>query len=120
AARPGAGGGAPAAGAAHVVDADLRAVERVRAALAGVDAATDPNPLLGCREDLVVADPGVLEQVLLVRGDHGLLPALAGERPDRLDVLPDRDVHVLGRGRVTGPARMLGHEPCLLRRERGG
>jgi hypothetical protein len=39
-----------------------------------------------CREDLVVPDPGVLEQVLLVGGDHRLLPALAGERPDRLDV----------------------------------
>jgi hypothetical protein len=40
------------------------------------------------REDLVVPDPRVLEEVLLVRSDHGLLPALAGERPDRLDVLP--------------------------------
>jgi hypothetical protein len=26
-----------------------------------------------------VPDPGVLEQVLLVRGDHGLLPALTGD-----------------------------------------
>src|SRR5512132_4745922 len=69
---------------------------------------------------LVVADPGVLEEVLLVGGDHGLLPALAGERPDRLDVLPDRHVHVLGRGRVKGPAHVLGNQPCLLRHERDG
>jgi Co/Zn/Cd efflux system component len=48
--------------------------------------------------------------VLLVWGDHGLLPALAGERPDRLDVLPDRDVHILRRGRVTRLDDMLRHE----------
>jgi hypothetical protein len=29
-------------------------------------------PSIGCREDLIVADPGVLEEVLLVSGDHGL------------------------------------------------
>jgi hypothetical protein len=67
-----------------------------------------------------VADPGVLEQVLLVRGDHGLLPALTGERGDRLDVLPDGDVDVLGRGRIPRLADMLGPEPCLARDERYG
>jgi len=71
-----------------------------------------------CREDLVVPDPGVLEQMLLIRGDHGLPPALAGERLDRLDVRPDRDVHLLGRGRISGLAEMLGHQPCLLRHKR--
>jgi hypothetical protein len=47
-----------------------------------------------------VLDPRVLEEVLLVRRDHGLLSALAGERPDRLDVLPDGDEQILGGGRV--------------------
>jgi hypothetical protein len=47
-------------------------------------------------------DPGALEEVLLVRIDNGLLPAVPGERPDRLDVLPDRDIQVLRRGRVEG------------------
>ena len=48
--------------------------------------------LAGHRENLVVRDPGVLEQMLLVRGDHGILPALTSERPDRLDILPNRNV----------------------------
>src|SRR4051812_17232748 len=56
--------------------------------------------------------------MLLIRGDHGLLPLLAGERPNRLDVLPDRDEQILGGRRVTGPADMLGHEAGLPRHER--
>jgi hypothetical protein len=48
-----------------------------------------------------VPDPSVLEQVLLLRGDNGLLPALAGEPPDRLDILPHRDAQVPQWGRVT-------------------
>jgi hypothetical protein len=62
-----------------------------------------------------VADLGVSEEVLLVRGDHGLLPALAGERPDGLEVLPDRDVDVLRRGRVTGPSPCSGELAHSLR-----
>ena len=73
---------------------------------------------VGYSEGLVVPDPRVLEEVLLVRGDYGLLPMLAGERADRLDILPDRDVQILGRGRVTGRTDMLRNESRLLRHER--
>jgi hypothetical protein len=58
--------------------------------------------------------------VLLPWGDHRLLPSLAGERPDRLHVRPHRDVHILGAGRVVGPAHVLSHQSGLPRHERYG
>src|SRR4051812_44472890 len=64
-----------------------------------------------------MTDPGVLEQVLLIRADHGLLPLLTGERPDRRDVLPYRDVQEFSRGTVTGPAYVLSYQPRLLRHQ---
>lgn len=67
--------------------------------------------LAGHRENLVVRDPGVPEQMLLVRGDHGILPALTSERPDRLDILPNR--YVRDSPEDGGPAHMLCHQPCL-------
>jgi hypothetical protein len=44
----------------------------------------------GRREIVVVPDPRVLEHVRLVEGDHCLLPVLAGEGSDRVDVLSER------------------------------
>src|SRR5215217_3543722 len=46
-------------------------------------------------ENLVVPDPGVLEQVLFLRADHSLLPAITSERPNRFHVLPDSYVNEL-------------------------
>ena len=63
-------------------------------------------------------DPGVLEEVLLVGCDHRLLPTITGERPNRLDVFPNRDVEKLSRGRLTGLPDMLRQEPRLLRHQR--
>src|SRR5262245_27360409 len=69
-------------------------------------------------EDLVVDDPRVAEQVLLVRGDDSLLPALTSECSYRFGVLPDRYVQILGRGRVARLPHMLCHQSFLPRHER--
>ena len=67
---------------------------------------------------LVVLDRRALEEVCLLKGDHGLLPAAAGEGLDRLGVFPDGDVDV-GAGRcLEGSADMLRQQSGLPRHER--
>ena len=46
--------------------------------------ASESSSRIGFVERRVVLDPGVLEELLVFWRDHGLLPAIAGERPDRL------------------------------------